>query len=81
MIFQSSHSELLENREAIINSDICIVGAGPAGITLANQLSKNNSIKITVVDGDINFNLKNQKLNRAALVQIILIKIILLSLE
>ena len=64
MIFQSSHSELLENREAIINSDICIVGAGPAGITLANQLSKNNSIKITVVEsGDINFNLKNQKLN------------------
>ena len=59
MIFQSSHSELLENREAIINSDICIVGAGPAGITLANQLSKNNSIKITVVkSGDINFNLK-----------------------
>ena len=64
MIFQSSHSDLLENREAIINSDICIVGAGPAGITLANQLSKNNSIKITVIEsGDINFNLKNQKLN------------------
>ena len=64
MIFQSSNSDLLENRESIINSDISIVGAGPAGITLAKELSKKNSIKISIIEsGDLSFNLKRQKLN------------------
>ena len=45
-------------------SDICIVGAGPAGITLAQELSKNDSIKISIIEsGDLSFNSKNQKLN------------------
>ncbi len=53
-----------QNENFIDNSDICIVGAGPAGITLAKEISKNESINISIIEsGDLNFDSKNQKLN------------------
>ena len=53
-----------QNEDFIDNSDICIVGAGPAGITLAKEISKNESINISIIEsGDLNFDSKNQKLN------------------
>lgn len=52
------------NTDYIDNSDICIVGGGPAGITLAQKLSQNNSLKISIIEsGGLSFNVKIQKLN------------------
>ena len=57
--------ETSQQRENFIdNSDVCIIGAGPAGITLAHKLSENDDIKISIIEsGDLNFNSKIQKLN------------------
>ena len=52
------------NKDFIDNSDICIVGGGPAGITLAYKLSQNNSLNISIIEsGDLSFNAEYQKLN------------------
>ena len=53
-----------QNENFIDNSDVCIIGAGPAGITLAHKLSENDNIKISIIEsGDLSFNSKIQKLN------------------
>ena len=43
----SQHSELV--------SDVCIVGAGPAGITLAKEFIKQNFHVCLLEGGDVNF--------------------------
>ena len=43
----SQHSELV--------SDVCIVGAGPAGITLAKEFIKQNFHVCLLEAGDVNF--------------------------
>ena len=60
MIIETSQ----QNENFIDNSDVCIIGAGPAGITLAHKLSENDDIKISIIEsGDLSFNSKIQKLN------------------
>ena len=60
MIIETSQ----QNESFIDNSDVCIIGAGPAGITLAQKLSRNDNIKISIIEsGDLSFNSESQKLN------------------
>lgn len=45
-----------------LKADVCICGAGPAGITLALQLARNNVKVILIEGGDLRFSQQSQEL-------------------
>lgn len=51
------------NSKSLILSDICIVGSGPAGITIAQDFL-NTNLSVTILEsGNLNFNLNSQNFN------------------
>jgi choline dehydrogenase-like flavoprotein len=52
-----------ENKlSGVINCDICIIGAGAAGITLAKELNNTNKSILLIESGDFEFNTETQNL-------------------
>ena len=45
-----------------LTADVCICGAGPAGITLALQLARNNVEVIIIEGGDLGYTQQSQEL-------------------
>ena len=52
----------------VLNADICIVGAGPAGITLAREFIGSKSTVLILESGGLNYDRRSQELNEGAVI-------------
>ena len=64
---------LIDLNQAAVNSlnkkaDFCVVGSGPAGMTLALELDRNGRSVILLEGGDVNMSLDSQELYKGEVI-------------